>query len=709
MKSTTSTISRRNFLKFTALAGGGFAIGFPILSSCKSEKDETSAADINAYIKFGKDGVITILAPNPEIGQGVKTSLPMLVAEELDVDWKQIKVEQVGFDPDKYTRQIAGGSGSVRASWEPFRKAGATARYLFIAAAAQRWDIDTSACSSENGFVLNNQNRDKIAYKDLLTEAAKISLPDDVKLKDVKAFKLIGTAIPNVDNHDIVTGQHQYGIDTKREGMLYATIVRPPFGFSLKSFDDTAAKQVAGIEKILSYDNKVVVLGRSTWEVFQGAAKIKAEYGEVVKPENSSDYMNHLKQLLKGKPTEDPKRKDGNIQQAFSSASSNLEAIYEAPFLAHNTLEPMNFFAHVKDDSAELHGPIQTPERTRKRIAEVTDLPEEKISIYMTRMGGGFGRRLMSDFVEEAVMVSKLAGNIPVNVVWTREHDMTGGFYRPMYAYHYRAAIDNNNNITAWHNHAAAVNDNPAAPDSFPAAAIPNFQVDVHQYTSPVSTAPWRAPTHNYLAFAEQSFLDEIAYKMAKDPVTLRLELLERAQRDPVGKLSYDPVRYAGVIKKAAEVAQWGKSKDQGIFQGFAAHFSFETYVAQVAEIVKQADGKLKVTKIYCVADCGVVVNRSGAETQLQGGVIDGLGHALYAELTLTNGKPDQRNFGAYRLIKMAEAPEVDVHFIENQENPTGLGEPGLPPAAPAVANAVFAATGTRLRAQPFIKSGLFA
>jgi len=709
MHTTGKKLNRRDFIRISTLAGGGLVLGFELLSSCAPKKTEGKSVDLNAFVKIDENGQVTIMSPNPEIGQGIKTSLPMLVAEELDVDWKDIQIEQAGLDTDKYTRQIAGGSGSIRESWESFRKAGATARYLLIAAAAAKWSVSPDACTTENGMVVNKNTRKKIAYGELVEEAAKLPVPEDVKVKDNSSFKLIGKRVANIDNQAIVTGRYKYGIDTKREGMLYASIVRPPaFGLILKSYDDSAAKQVTGVQKTISWDNKIAVLGRSTWEVIQGAAKIKAVWSDPKDLESTADYVTKFKQLLQQEPTEEPKRKDGNVQQAFSSGKV-IEADYLAPFLAHNTMEPMNFFAHVKENSAELYGPIQTPERTRTRIAEILDIPEDDITILMTRMGGGFGRRLMSDFVEEAAMVSKLAGNVPVNVIWSREQDMTGGFYRPMYAYRYKAAVDRNKNLVAWHGHSIGVNANAANPDSFPAGAIPNFQVDMRQYTSPVSTAPWRGPTHNFLAFAEQTFLDEIAHQLGKDPVAFRLELLDKAKQKPVGEIKYDPDRFAGVIKKAAEVSGWGKTKEPNVYQGFAAHFSFETYVAEVAEVVKQADGKIKIKKMHCVADCGTVVNPSGAETQLQGGVIDGLGHALYAELSLTKGKPDQQNFTNYRMIKMAEAPEVVVHFVENNESPTGLGEPGLPPAAPAVANAVFSATGIRLREQPFIKSGLFA
>lgn len=703
-------LNRRDFIRVSALAGGGLVLGFNTLLSCSTKGDESKVINLNAFIKIDTNGQVIIMNPNPEIGQGVKTSLPMLVAEELDVDWTDVRVEQAGLDTQQYTRQIAGGSGSIRESWDSFRLTGATARVMLIRAAAAKWAVSEQVCDTEKGAVINTQNGKRIPYGELVESAVNLEVPVDVTVKSPESFKLIGKRIANIDNQAIVTGQHKYGIDTKREGMHYATIIRAPaFGQELQSVDDREAKNTNGITQVIQFDNKIAVIGRSTWEVFQGAKKLKAEWKDGGLLEGTTDYRKKLKLALSKSPATDAKRQDGNVKQALSNASQLVELSFDAPFLAHNTMEPMNFFAHVQQDRAELHGPIQTPERTRTRLATLLELPEEKISIMMTRMGGGFGRRLMSDFVEEAALVSKLAGGIPVNVIWSRESDITGGFYRPMYSYHYRAGVDAQRKLIAWHHRSVGVGAAAASADSFPAGAVPHLQVDTQVCETPIPTAPWRAPTHNFVAFSEQSFIDEIAHKTQQDPVAFRLKLLEQAKVNPVGKVSYNPDRFATVIRKAAEISGWDKPKGDHVFQGFAAHFSFETYVAEVAELVKQADGKLKLKKMYCVVDCGTVVNLSGAETQLEGGIIDGIGHAMYAELTLTKGKPDQSNFNHYRMIRMSEAPEVEIHFIQNGEKPTGLGEPGLPPAAPALANAVYAASGVRLTSQPFIKSGLFA
>jgi len=701
---STSTINRRHFLKIGITAGGGLILGMEYLASCSPSGSNAPAAmqTLNAFIKIGTDGLVTIMAPNPEIGQGVKTSLPMIVAEELDVDWKNVIIEQAALDTDKYTRQVAGGSGSVRSSWDPFRQAGATGRQMLVNAAADKWKVDPNTCTTEAGMVHHKDSGKKISYGDLVEKAATMPVPKDVKLKDPKAFKIIGTRIGNYDTKAIITGKQKYGIDTKREGMLYATIIRPPaFGQALESFNQDAARKYQGIKDVVTFDNKIAVLGRSTWEVMQAARSIKPVWKDDGTLESTADYKANFNKTLEQLPKES-KRKDGNIKKGLAAGTKTFEATFECPFIPHNPMEPMNFFADVKADSVELYGPIQLPDKARNTIAEKFKIPKEKIKVGMTRMGGGFGRRLMTDFVEEAVAVSQLA-KAPVNVIWKREDDMGGGFYRPMALYKYKAATDSNGKLIAWHHHSVGVTGNTAREDNFPAGAVPNLQVDTHEYKSPVTTGPWRAPIHNYIAFAEESFLDEIAHGVGKDPVAFRLELLEQAKAQPVGKMDYNPDRYAAVIKKVAQMANWGQPKP-GVFQGISAHFSFQTYVAQVAE-VSNVNGQWKINKIYCAVDCGTIVNRSGAENQVEGAMIDGLGHAMFGELTLTKGKPDQTNYDRYRLIRMREAPPVEIAFIENNEKPTGLGEPALPPVAAAIGNAIFAATGHRLRSQPFMNS----
>lgn len=698
---STMKVSRRSFLKVSALAGGGFMLVVNGLDAAKAGAVEETLFQPNAFIRITPDGVVAIMAPNPEVGQGVKTSLPMLVAEELDVDWQKLVVEQAPLDTIKFSRQVAGGSGSVRASWEGFRKAGATARHLLREAAAQTWQANVQDCVTESSFVIHKPTGKKLSYGELASKAAAITPPSDVPLKDPKEYKLIGKRIRNVDNKSIITGRSLFGIDTRREGMLYAMVARPPaFGKKLKSVDDTAARALPGVKNVVSFDNKVAVLAASTWEAKKGRDALKIEWEDEATLESTSDHQEALKKLISEK-SDNPKRVNGDVEKSLAEGKKILESTFEAPFLPHASMEPMNFFADVRDGKAELFGSIQAPARGRAEVAKALNLPEDKVTVGMSRMGGGFGRRLQIDYAVEAAMISQLA-NVPVQVIWTREDDMQGGFYRPMGMYRYRAAINNNNQLDAWYLIAAGANQgNASRENNFPAGAIPNFRVDSHNLKSAITTGPWRAPNHNFLAFAEETFMDEIALELKKDPVEFRLELLDRAANNQFGDVNYNINRYKEVVKQAAALGKWGKQGEKGIYKGFGAHFSFSTYVAQVADISIQ-DGKVKVHKVYCVVDCGRIINLSGAETQIEGGIIDGLGHALYGELEFEKGVAVQKNFNTYKLIRMPDAPEIEVKFIESDLDPTGLGEPGLPPIAAAVANAIFAATGQRIRRLPF-------
>lgn len=693
-----TTVTRRDFLKVSTLAGGGMLLSFQTNALSSLLETETELFQPNAFLSISPDGLVTLMAPNPEVGQGVKTSLPMLVAEELDADWTSVRVEQAGLDTKNYQRQVAGGSGSVRSSWESFRKAGATARQMLVEAAAQKWNVPASECFTEKGFVIHKPTGRTLNYGALATAASKIEIPKEVKLKEPKDYKIIGQRIVNVDARKIVTGKMPFGIDTRREGMLTAMVARPAFGKKLKSVDDSRARQVKGVQQVIVFDNKVAVLATSTWAAKKGRDALRIEWEDDGKPESTSNYNAAIAAFL-DKTTNEPKRNDGNVEEARKQADKILESIFYAPFLPHAPLEPMNFFADVREDRAELFGPTQTPARTRTEVARLLNLPEEKISVGLSRMGGGFGRRLQADYSVEAAQISKLAKS-PVLVVWTREDDMQGGYYRPAGMYRYRASIKNNQ-LTGWHLIAAAANSpNASRENNFPAGAVPNFRVDSHNYQTAITVGPWRAPNHNFIAFTEESFIDEIALELGKDPVAFRLELLERAKSQPTGTVAYEPDRYIAVVKRAAEMGNWGRQGEKGIFKGFGAHFSFGTYVAQVADI-SIVNGKVKVHKVYCAVDCGRVINLSGAETQIEGGIIDGLGHMLYGEITFKNGEVEQKNFNTYRLIRIPDAPEIEVQFINTGAEPQGLGEPGLPPIGAAVANAIFAATGKRIRRLP--------
>jgi isoquinoline 1-oxidoreductase beta subunit len=697
-----TTVSRRSFLKVSALAGGGLMLGFTALSKSMEEEAagaaEAAVFSPNAWLKIDSQGIVTLMAPNPEVGQGVKTSLPMLVAEELDVNWKDVVVEQAPLNRS-FERQVAGGSGSIRSSWESFRKAGAAARQLLTEAGAKTWNVSAGECYTENSFVIHKPSGKKLSYGELAAKAATLSTLTEAKLKDPKDFKIIGQRLRNVDTKNIVTGKSLYGIDTKREGMFYTMVARPTFGKKLKSFDDAETRKVPGVKNVVRWENKVAVLATSTWAAKKGRDALKLEW-EDDKLESTTDHQEAFKKLIQQKH-DAPKRNDGDVDKALAGAKKVLESTFEAPFLPHSSMEPMNFFADVRDGKAELFGPTQTPARSRTEVAKALNIFEDNVTIGMSRQGGGFGRRLMTDYSVEAAMISSIA-KAPVQVIWTREDDMQGGFYRPTGMYRYRAAITDNGELDAWYLIAAASNQpNASRENSFPAGAVPNFRIDSHNLESNITIGPWRAPNHNFIAFAEETFIDEIAVELKKDPVALRLELLERARNNKFGTVAYDVDKYKAVLKTAAEMGNWGKQGKDGIYKGFGAHFSFGTYVAQVADISIEA-GKVRVHKIYCAVDCGRVINPSGAENQIEGGIIDGIGHALYGELTFDKGVAQQKNFNTYKLIRMPDAPlAIEVKFIDTDASPQGLGEPCLPPVIPAITNAIFAATGQRVRRLP--------
>jgi isoquinoline 1-oxidoreductase beta subunit len=700
-----STIqSRRDFFKTTATASGGLVLGFSWFSSEAFQPQVLTKAvadtiDFNAYLAISPSGIVTIFSPNPEIGQGIKTAFPIIVAEELDADWEKVKVEQSPLDTKKFERQLTGGSGAIRHSWERLRKAGATARAMLVEAAAKKWSVPVSECTTQKGFVVHTSGK-KLGYGELATDAAKLTPPKEVKLKATNEFSLIGKSIKGVDNKAILTGKNLFGIDYKREGMLQAMIQRPPaFGLKLKSFDATEAKKMPGIVNVVSFSNKVAIVGKTTWEVMQARKAVKIEWEKEKELESSADHDRLFKEMLNG-TNATVQRKDGDVETAFKNAHKVVEAEYQCPFLPHTPMEPMNFFAHFKGDSIELAGPSQTPQNAQNQIAKMLNLAPEKVTLELTRMGGGFGRRLNTDYAVEAAELSSII-KAPVKVTWSREDDMTGGIYRPAVRYRFKAALDKAGNMTGYMLHGASINaGNSTRQDNFPAGAVENLLIQSTDHKSPITTGPWRAPITNFLAYAEQAFLDEVAMAAGKDPIQLRMELLDKAQKSPVGKITYDINRFREVTKLVAEKAGWGKKK-KGVSQGFSVYFSHASYVAQIAEMA-MVKGKPVLKKVYAAVDCGIVINESSAKNQIYGAIVDGLGHAMYGNMTFKEGAPLQDNFNKYRLIRYNEVPEIEAHFVNNGIEPTGLGEPALPPTGGAIANAIFKTTGKRLYNQPF-------
>jgi isoquinoline 1-oxidoreductase subunit beta len=739
-----TTYGRRSFIKTTALAGGGMMLGFSWLAGCEPSSPKEALAmpkewfDINGFLKIGENGVVTIMSPNPEIGQNVKTSMPMIVAEELDVNWKNVIVEQAPLNTDIFTRQLAGGSQSIRQSWQGLRMAGATARRMLREAAAEAWQVPVEEIIAEMGVLYHRNSGKSAGYGEMASAAAKLPVPEEVELKDVKDFKIIGTSRKNVDGLKIVTGQPLFGLDYRREGMLIAMIAHPPaFGMKLKSVDDSAARAMPGVRDVFTintynegyeknsfdvsaFTELVVVVGNTTWEVMNAKKALRLEWEPIedytdtftnafsgaksarkmpAGLENSNAHMTKMAEL--SAKLAKVVRRDGDPEAAFKNAAQVIERSYTAPFLAHNCMEPINFFAHVTADKAELVGPIQTPEYMEKSVAARLGMPLEKIDIQMTRQGGGFGRRLYGHFVVEAAAISQRM-NAPVKLVYTREDDMTFGTYRPAYHAYYRAALDENKNLIAFHVRSGGIPESPLAANRFPAGSLDNYLAEDWSIDSNITTGAFRAPRSNFIAGAEQSFLDEVAEAMGKDPIELRLQLLERAMNNPVGENNdYEAARYAGVLELVRDKSGWGREQS-GVHRGVASYFCHNTYVAQVVDIAME-EGKPVVQKVHCAIDCGIVVNPVAATNLAEGGIVDGIGHALYSAMTFRDGAPEQNNFDKYRLIRHSEAPKsIEVHFVQNEIDPTGLGEPMNPPIIGALANALYRATGNRVYDQPF-------
>ncbi len=709
---TVTKASRRDFLKIAGTTAGGLFIGFNWFS-CDSPKVEvlsteeilSQAKSFNSYLSISPTGDVVIYSPNPELGQNIKTSFPMVVAEELEADWEKVRVVQANLDPEKYDRQLTGGSGAMPHSWERLRKAGATAKFVLVAAAAKTWNVPATEITVEKGILSHPGSGKKGHFGEFVTEAAAMTAPEEVTLKDKKDFKIIGTPVKNVDAKDMYTGKPLYGLDFQREGMKHAMIQRAPFGMKIKSVDDSAARAVYGVTDVVTFGTSVAVVGNTTWPLLKAKKLLKVEYEPDGAVESTADHDRLFAELMaKGKA--DVKRKDGNVDAAFKSAAKVVTAEYQCPFLAHSPMEPENFFAHVQGDKVELVGPTQTPDRARQETATLLGIPPENVTVEITRLGGGFGRRLRADYVIEAVEVSR-AINAPVKVTWSREDELTGGAYRPAVRYRFEAALDANGTMIGYKLRGVGMNaGNTTRENNFPSGAVDNVLIESIEHKSTITTNAWRAPITNFLAYAEQSFLDEVALEAGKDPVDLRLELLNRAKSNPVGELGYDVDRMIGVVKTAAEKSNWGKNPN--VKQGFSVYFSHRSYVAQVADIEVQSGSPI-LKKITAVTDCGMVVNPTGANHQVRGGIVDGMGHAMYTNLTFENGVPKQRNYDTYRLIRMKEVPEIDTHFVDSGFDPTGLGEPALPPTGGAIANAIFAATGRRLRSQPFIEQKEFS
>lgn len=745
MKKSRNTQDRRSFLKSSMLAGGGMMLSFTWLPGIGISQTTTKAigllkdwSQLTGYIKISPDNVIKILNPNPEFGQNVMTSLPMIVAEELDVDWKDVVVEMAPHDNANLGPQFTGGSNSIRMYWRPLREAGASVRNMLMQAAAQSWNVPIEELTTKAGFVYHAKSNRSGSYGSFASKASGFPVPKGIKLKEVKDFKIIGNSTKNVEGFKILAGAPLFGLDYKHEGMLIAMIEHPPgFGMKIKSFDASATLKMPGIKDVFvqqlydegfeqggfdtrSFNELLVVVGKTTWEVLNARKKLKVTWQpagdvkdymggrngkrEVIVPgELESTEIQLLKMQEQAKKPAQQLRKDGDPETAFKNAAQIIERTYNAPFLAHNCMEPMNFFAHVTDEKALLVGPLQAPGWSEPTLAKLLNLPADKIEIQMTRMGGGFGRRAYGQYLYEAAVISKKM-KAPIKLMYTREDDMTYGIYRPMYTATYRAALDANKNLIGFHVKGGGIPEHAIHANRFPAGAIENYLAEGWQLTSNITIGAFRAPRSNFNAAAEQSFLDELAEAMGKDPIEFRLELLQRAKEKPVGRNNeYDADRYAGVLKLAREKCGWNKPENAKYSRGIAAYFCHNSYAAHVVDLVMR-NGQPYVERVYSAVDCGIVVNPDAATNMIEGAVIDGIGNAFYGRLTHKEGMSEQKNFNKYRMIRQSEAPKsIEVHFVDNEFDPTGLGEPPFPPVFGAVANALYKISGTRHYNQPFL------
>jgi isoquinoline 1-oxidoreductase beta subunit len=719
-------------------------LGFSWLAACRSETTPEAVAmtmpeewfEINAYLKIGDNGLVTIQSPNPEFGQGVKTAMPMIVAEELDIPWKDVIVEQAPFNADRFGMQFTGGSQGIRRRWEGLRMAGATARQMLREAAAQAWQVPTGEITASEGILSHEGSGKSAGYGEMAAAASRIPVPEEVELKAPKDFKIISTSRKNVDGKKIVTGQPIFGIDYQYEGALIAMLAHPPaFGLKLRSFDASRVRSMPGIVDVFeirtleedydrnyfdtdTYVDLVAIVGKTTWEVMNAKKALTVEWEPISESKYTVDAFGNKQEVtvpaglesteahyakmneLAGRPGR-VVRRDGDPEAAFRNASKVIERTYTCPFLAHNCMEPMNFFAHVTGENAKLAGPLQAPSFIEGTLAARLGMPVENIDIEMTRMGGGFGRRAYSHYAVEAALISRQV-KAPVKLVYSREDDMTFGIYRPSYQATYKAGLDEKGDLVALHIKAGGIPESPLFANRFPAGAVDNYLAEEWEENSNITIGAFRAPRSNFMAGVEQAFLDEVAEAAGKDPIQFRLDLLKRAGENPVGENNeYDPQRYAGVLELVREKSGWGQSS--GGNRGVAAYFCHNSYAAHVLDLVME-NGQPRVEKVVCALDCGIVINPDAAQNMAEGAIVDGVGNAMYGELTFREGAVQQQNFDRYRIIRHREAPKaVEVHFVQNEIDPTGLGEPPFPPVIGALANALYRATGKRYYNQPFV------
>jgi isoquinoline 1-oxidoreductase beta subunit len=733
---TPADISRREFLQVSLLATGAFLVQvcLPATAAAQGRRGGRSTFAPNAFVRIDPDGQVTIIVARPEIGQGVRTSLAMLVAEELDVDWATVRIEQAaGVDHSAFGDQYAGGSQSVSHGWQPLRQAGAVARAMLVLAAARSWHVAPESCHTSGGVIRHVPSGRHLSYAQLATAAAQLPIPANVPLKDPSLYVLVGRPTRQVHGAELVNGSQRFGMDIRRVGMLFASIERAPvLGARIEHIDDRDARAIAGVRDVLRIEagalpgfgdnsprppNGVAVIADSTWTALRARRALQIRWSGGAVDEDSERRLAQCRRLTQLAP-ELILRNDGDVEKAFATAARTLQATYELPLLAHAAMEPMNCTAHVRADRCELWVPTQNPAEARAVAAAICALPLESVTVNVTRSGGGFGRRFYADFVGEAVVLARASG-VPVQVTWTREDDIQHDYYRPASYHAMRAALDERGGLLAWSQHLVNAQRGdflqwappqgatvlPAGDEigrfDFPAGLVPNLRLMATAVRAcPVPLGQWRSVDDSANVFVYQSFIDELAHAAERDPLAYRLELLGSARQLPYYGSQYDVARLRAAFEMAAREAGWGTPLASGCGRGIAGSYANHGYVAVVAEVEVDSKREVHVRRMVAAVDVGRVVNPLGASAQIEGALLFGLS-ALRQEISVTNGKVQQRNFDDFPLVRMPEAPRIQVHFAASSGVPLGCGETGVPPVAPAITNAIYAATGLRLRRLP--------